>query len=309
MFEMYCRALNVIPTVPLFRVFYKLCKQGNWFSFQSRVGKNCKPCFKYAPTSLKKWKDKFFLVDRRAAPIAMPLRHHDSSVADPFPKPEEFDASDIEKLCEVVIILHKLRPSLLYIAGLSHVWKNEGHIPILKGSKEKVLTMAEFLRLPNFRGCRWCPLAIWCYLGDSFDSTSQPSRGNFTKNRGHEDCGGALQEGEGASLKKIKTRQGASTINLDSEHVSSPTPINHSKPLEALANEEHVYVNASTDRLDALRNQTDEHGFPRRKLLDFIVKYVHDQATVDTTVICHGYSEKDKNKGKTDKPSTGLERA
>ncbi|GJR04750.1 putative reverse transcriptase domain-containing protein [Tanacetum coccineum] len=63
-----------------------------------RAGKNCKPCLKDAPTSLKKWKDKFFLVDRRAAPIAMAWRHHDSSVADPFPKPSEYNASDVPKL-------------------------------------------------------------------------------------------------------------------------------------------------------------------------------------------------------------------
>ncbi|GKA77579.1 hypothetical protein Tco_0784040, partial [Tanacetum coccineum] len=61
-FEMYCRSLDITPTVPLFRVFYKLCKQGKWFSFQNRAGKDCKPCLKDGPTSLKKWKDKLFLV-------------------------------------------------------------------------------------------------------------------------------------------------------------------------------------------------------------------------------------------------------
>ncbi|GJW05455.1 hypothetical protein Tco_1564311 [Tanacetum coccineum] len=136
--EMYCRALGIVPNVPLFRAFYKLCKQGNWFSFQSRTGKNCKPCFKDASTSLKKWKDKFFLVDRRAAPIAMAWRHHDSSVADPFPKPTEYSEQDVAKLREVMITLHKPAPSLLYVDGLSRVWKNVGHVPILKGPEGKV---------------------------------------------------------------------------------------------------------------------------------------------------------------------------
>ncbi|GKD51836.1 hypothetical protein Tco_1280812 [Tanacetum coccineum] len=36
-----------------------------------RTGKGCKPCFKDAPMSLKKWKDKFFLVDRRAILVAI----------------------------------------------------------------------------------------------------------------------------------------------------------------------------------------------------------------------------------------------
>ncbi|GKF42749.1 hypothetical protein Tco_0126091, partial [Tanacetum coccineum] len=57
-----------------------------------------------------------------AAPIAMAWRHHDSSVADPFPRSSEYNTSDVAKLREVVISL--------------------------------LITMAEFLRLPNFKGCK-----------------------------------------------------------------------------------------------------------------------------------------------------------
>ncbi|GKG05274.1 hypothetical protein Tco_0325360, partial [Tanacetum coccineum] len=145
---MYCRALNITLTVPLFRVFYKLCKQGNWFSFQNNVGKGLKPCIRGAPTSLKKWKDNFFLIDRPAAPIAMSWRHHDSSVADVLPGPSEYNAADVATLLEVPILLHKPYNSLLYVAGLSPTWKGLGHVPIIKGPRGEVLTMAEFLRLP-----------------------------------------------------------------------------------------------------------------------------------------------------------------
>ncbi|GKC95390.1 hypothetical protein Tco_1160832, partial [Tanacetum coccineum] len=92
----------------------RIIPEGDWFSFQSRTGKNYKPCFKDAPTSLKKWKNKFFFLDRRAAPIAMPYRYHDLSVADPFPRSEEFNESEAGRLREVVITLHKPPASLLY---------------------------------------------------------------------------------------------------------------------------------------------------------------------------------------------------
>ncbi|GKE10065.1 hypothetical protein Tco_1413616, partial [Tanacetum coccineum] len=108
-----------------------LCKQGNWFSFQNRAEKDCKPCLKDSPTSLNKWKDKFFLVDRRAAPIAMAWRHHDSSVADPFPKPSEYNASDVAKLREVVISLRRPPLSILY------VWKHAGRAFSIKDSEGK----------------------------------------------------------------------------------------------------------------------------------------------------------------------------
>ncbi|GJT68230.1 hypothetical protein Tco_1019710 [Tanacetum coccineum] len=52
-------------------------------------------------------------------------------------------------------------------------------------------------------------------------------------------------------------------VHPNSEHVLSPVPLNHAKPLEALANEEHVSTNTSADRMDVLRNQTDEHVTPR----------------------------------------------
>nr|GEU58448.1 hypothetical protein [Tanacetum cinerariifolium] len=127
---------------------------GDWFSFQSMTGKNCKPCLKDAPTSLKKWKHKFFLVDWRAAPIAMACRHHDSSVANPFPKPSEYNKRDVANLREIAIPLHKPYNNILYAVGLSLVWKEAGHVPILKGTNGKVLTMAEFLRIPNLYGCK-----------------------------------------------------------------------------------------------------------------------------------------------------------
>ena len=42
LFEVYCRSMHIPPTTPLFRVFYKLSKQGSWFSFEKRTGQNRK---------------------------------------------------------------------------------------------------------------------------------------------------------------------------------------------------------------------------------------------------------------------------
>ncbi|GKC21647.1 hypothetical protein Tco_1023797 [Tanacetum coccineum] len=84
----------------------------------------------------------------------MAWRHYDSSVADPFPKSNEYNEQDAVKLREVAVTLHKPYNSLLYVSGLSLVWKEAGHVPILKGTKGEALTMAEFLRLPNLHGCK-----------------------------------------------------------------------------------------------------------------------------------------------------------
>ncbi|GKD90732.1 hypothetical protein Tco_1366239 [Tanacetum coccineum] len=283
---MYCRALGVVPTVPLFRVFYKLCKQGDWFSFQSRVGKGLKPCIKGAPTSLKKWKDKFFLIDRRAAPIAMAWRHHDSSVADVLPSPSEYNAADVATLLQVPIQLHKPYNSLLYVVGLSPTWKGLGHDQVMKGPGGKVLTMAEFLRLPNLGACK---IVAGTLLPPNFPvdthlstpatrledvPSKTPAMENAEiacrkvivarekkKQRAEEHLaskaagkvGSKRRVAQEGTSRKRKTPATAPS----SEQVSSPQPINQVVPNQPLVTE-NVRESALDARLDILRDQTDE---------------------------------------------------
>ncbi|GKE51476.1 hypothetical protein Tco_1486632, partial [Tanacetum coccineum] len=94
------------------------------------------------------------LSDEHIAPIAMSWRHHDSSVADVLPGPSKYNAADVATLLEVLIQLHKPYNSLLYIACLSPTWKGLGSVPIIKGPGGEVLTMAEFLRLPDLSACK-----------------------------------------------------------------------------------------------------------------------------------------------------------
>ncbi|GJT63150.1 hypothetical protein Tco_1006683 [Tanacetum coccineum] len=52
----------------------------------------------------------------------------------PIPKPDEYNASDVTKLREVVIPLRKPPPSILYVAGLSNEWKHAGRAFSIKDS-------------------------------------------------------------------------------------------------------------------------------------------------------------------------------
>ncbi|GJU53787.1 hypothetical protein Tco_1227501 [Tanacetum coccineum] len=89
MFELYCWSLDIIPPVTLFRVFYKVNKQGHWFSFEKRIGKGGGgKMFRETFFGIKGWKKRFFFLDRRAIPDAMAWRHHDSDVNDPMPEDE-----------------------------------------------------------------------------------------------------------------------------------------------------------------------------------------------------------------------------
>ncbi|GJR04749.1 hypothetical protein Tco_0527733 [Tanacetum coccineum] len=63
--------------------------------------------------------------------------------------------------------------------------------------------------------------------------------------------------------KKRRVRVGAQAPP-DSEHVSSLTPLNQAKLLEALANEEHVSLPFLVGQMGTLRDQTDEHAISPR---------------------------------------------
>ncbi|GJR40007.1 hypothetical protein Tco_1215691 [Tanacetum coccineum] len=154
MFEIYCRSLEINPSVNLFSAFYKLNKQGHWFSFERRSGKGGHDkIFNEFCTSLKHWKDRFFLIDRRAIPDAMPWRHQNSSVADP--PPTGVRAEDIRRLCENIIDLRPVHPAMLYAIGLTTIWKHVGHHPVFKDGEGTVATsMSQFLKFSMAGGVR-----------------------------------------------------------------------------------------------------------------------------------------------------------
>ncbi|GJX81880.1 retrovirus-related pol polyprotein from transposon TNT 1-94 [Tanacetum coccineum] len=118
-FEVMCRDLNIVPTVTLFSVFPCLYKQGAWFSFYKR--RNTEDvCMDDDPSSLKKWKDKFFLIDRRAILDYLTWRHSCSCVSDDLPS-DGYDRNDVHRLCARLICLCEMREEGLVRFGLSSV--------------------------------------------------------------------------------------------------------------------------------------------------------------------------------------------
>ncbi|GJY50087.1 hypothetical protein Tco_0440043 [Tanacetum coccineum] len=256
--------------------------------------KNCKPCLKDAPTSLKKEKDKFFLVNRRATPIAMSWRHRDSSVSDPIPQPDEYNASDVVKLREVAIPLRKPPPSILYIACLSNVWKHAGRAFSIKDSNGEVITMAEFLRLPDFHGCKVSAGELLSpgsarvthlttpaeWVKDIPPKTRDMMVAELPCRKVSDDKERKKRKAEEkvaihVQAKKVVkekySREGVckkrrvhvvNHVQPTSEYVSSPTPLNHAEHLTTITGEAHVTPPTSVGRMGVLRDQTDEPVTP-----------------------------------------------
>ncbi|GJZ94926.1 hypothetical protein Tco_0667129 [Tanacetum coccineum] len=71
---------------------------------------------------MKKWKGRFFFIDRRAIPDAMCWRHHDSDISDPAPK-DGFDEDDVIALTNHPIDFRDIPSGLLFSAGLAITWE------------------------------------------------------------------------------------------------------------------------------------------------------------------------------------------
>nr|GEV35572.1 hypothetical protein [Tanacetum cinerariifolium] len=90
---------------------------GYWFSFSKRH--NTKDvCMDDGPSSLKKWKDKFFLIDGRAVPDYLTWRHSCSCVLDDLLS-DGYDRDDMQRLCACLICLCEMRKEVLVRSGSS----------------------------------------------------------------------------------------------------------------------------------------------------------------------------------------------
>ncbi|KAJ0797107.1 hypothetical protein HanPI659440_Chr04g0170061 [Helianthus annuus] len=75
-FELSCAAFTGEPSLPLFRRFYRLQSEGDWFTFAERKDCVSLPCYSFMPTSTypKEWKNRFIFVLSSLIPKSLPLR-------------------------------------------------------------------------------------------------------------------------------------------------------------------------------------------------------------------------------------------
>ncbi|GKE24295.1 hypothetical protein Tco_1435807, partial [Tanacetum coccineum] len=127
-FEIVCRDLGITPTVNLFRVFQILCKQGDWFSFAKR--RNTEDVYTdEGPSSMKMWKNKFFLLDRRAIPDYLTWRSSQSCVFDDFPT-DGYDRNYVTQLCAHLIRLREVNEAVLVRSEICSAWFNQKCDPV-----------------------------------------------------------------------------------------------------------------------------------------------------------------------------------
>ncbi|GJT47974.1 hypothetical protein Tco_0974131 [Tanacetum coccineum] len=120
--------------------------EGDWFSFAKR-GDHKPVCMEVAKSGLKLWKEKIFLIDRRAIPFYMPWRHPDSCITDKVPT--SFNQNHIDQLKAHIVKLRDISEGVLVQSGLSRVWHNPMCDPVLRRSDNTVMSIYDFLCMPS----------------------------------------------------------------------------------------------------------------------------------------------------------------
>ncbi|GJU24787.1 hypothetical protein Tco_1163408 [Tanacetum coccineum] len=101
--------MNRLPSKYIGLYIEQLEQGGHWFSFENKTGRGTR--------KLKGWERRFFLIDRRAIPDAMPWRHGDTNFHDDFSI--NYNANDVARLSEVLVPLRPPLRHLLYVCGLT----------------------------------------------------------------------------------------------------------------------------------------------------------------------------------------------
>ncbi|MFS7988028.1 hypothetical protein Hanom_Chr11g01029731 [Helianthus anomalus] len=89
-FEVLCRASGYDPSLLLFRRFFHLAKNGDWFTFETSKVDTC--LISSMLTTLGAWKDRFIWVSESIIPFKMVWRHPDAVLNEPGPS--ESDLND-----------------------------------------------------------------------------------------------------------------------------------------------------------------------------------------------------------------------
>nr|GEW03462.1 hypothetical protein [Tanacetum cinerariifolium] len=105
----------------------------------------CLVCIDHNRSCMMHWKSDFFLIDRRAIPDYMTLRHPKSAIDDPKLVVGSYRMADVRRLSAHVVKLRSMPEVVLVLSGLSCVWKSRTCNPVLRSADGNVMGIHDFL--------------------------------------------------------------------------------------------------------------------------------------------------------------------
>ncbi|KAJ0839005.1 hypothetical protein HanPSC8_Chr14g0601641 [Helianthus annuus] len=128
-FEVLCRALGYDPSLLLFRRFFRLAKNGDWFTFENTKVETC--LVSSMVTTLGSWKNTFFWVSESIIPFKMVWRHPDAVLNDPEPSESELNDAFLSAIRGCPSRVRPFPEHLLVLLGVSNIWAKVDRDPVL----------------------------------------------------------------------------------------------------------------------------------------------------------------------------------
>ncbi|KAJ0467767.1 hypothetical protein HanIR_Chr14g0688941 [Helianthus annuus] len=120
-FEVLCRALGYDPSLLLFRRFFRLAKNGDWFTFEaSKVDSGL---ISSMVTTLGVWKDRFFWVSDTIVPFKTVWRHPDAVLNEPEPLESDLNDAFLQCIRKCPARVCPFPEHLLVLLGVSKLWE------------------------------------------------------------------------------------------------------------------------------------------------------------------------------------------
>ncbi|KAM0016429.1 hypothetical protein Hdeb2414_s0017g00510721 [Helianthus debilis subsp. tardiflorus] len=142
-FEVLCRALGYDPTLLMFRRFFRLAKNGDWFTFEtSQIDVYL---ISSLVTTLGSLKDRFFWVSELVIPFKMVWRHPNAILNELEPFASELDEGMLEALRACPSRLRPFPEHLLVFTGVSILWDKPNRDPIFMRG-DQVMSALDFIK-------------------------------------------------------------------------------------------------------------------------------------------------------------------
>ncbi|KAJ0525066.1 hypothetical protein HanHA300_Chr09g0307751 [Helianthus annuus] len=104
----------------MFRQFFRLAKNGDWFTFETSQIDVC--LISSFVTTLSSWKDRFFWVSESIVPFNLVWSHPDAVLNELEPSESELDGWLLKALRECPSRLRPYPEHLLVLTGVSVLW-------------------------------------------------------------------------------------------------------------------------------------------------------------------------------------------
>nr|GEY11890.1 xylulose kinase-1 [Tanacetum cinerariifolium] len=134
--------------IPFFTFLLSILKYFK-FSFAKRWNTE-DVCMDDCTSSMKKWKNKYFLIDRRVIPDYLTWRHSHSCVSDDL-LVDGYDPNYVKRICARLSCLREMGEEVLVRFGLSSIWSNHKcDLVFRRKDDNSEMSIYDFMTVPSW---------------------------------------------------------------------------------------------------------------------------------------------------------------